>query len=175
MGYWSGSHCGAASFRRLHDTGLGVLGTVRPCGDDRVPGAVRLPRAPARIDAAGCALAWPPRTTGWLALAAAVLHVLLALVTDHTVIDYLKLTSPLYQLAGIAALVVLLVLTVTSVASLRRRLWRSHRNFQATHIVLGCLLAALLGAHVVTTGRYTGGYGRRIVFVAVAAGASRCS
>jgi hypothetical protein len=106
----------------------------------------------------------------WIALGAAALHILLAVVTDHTVVDYLKLTSPLYQLAGIAAFVVLLVLAVTSVASLRRRLWRSHRDFQATHIVFGCLLIALLGAHVVTTGRYTGGYVRRMVFIAAAAG-----
>jgi predicted CXXCH cytochrome family protein len=107
---------------------------------------------------------------GLIALGAAALHILLAVVTDHMVVDYLKLTSPLYQLAGMAAFVVLLVLAVTSAASLRRRLWRSHRDFQATHIIFGCLLTALLGAHVVTTGRYAGGYGRRIVFIAVAAG-----
>src|SRR6202051_710189 len=107
---------------------------------------------------------------GWVALGAALLHVLLAVVSDHMVIEYLKSTSPLYQLCGIAAIVALLVLTVTSVAGVRRRVWRSHRDFQATHIIFGCLLAVLLGAHVVATGRYTGGYGRRIVYVAVAAG-----
>jgi hypothetical protein len=107
---------------------------------------------------------------GWIALGAAVLHVLLAVVSDHAVVEYLKPTSPLYQLCGIAALVALLALTITSVAGVRRRLWRSHRDFQATHIIIGCLLAVLLGAHVITTGRYAGGYGRRILYVAVAAG-----
>jgi hypothetical protein len=107
---------------------------------------------------------------GWVTLGAAVLHVLLALVSDHRVAEYLKPTLPLYQLCGIAAFVVLLVLTVTSVAGVRRRLWRSHRDFQATHIVFGCLLAVLLGAHVIATGRYAGGYSRRIVYVAAAAG-----
>ena len=107
---------------------------------------------------------------GWIALGAAALHILLAVITDHAVVEYLKLSSPLYQLAGIVGFVVLLVLVVTSLATVRRRLWRSHRNFQATHIVFGCLLLALLGVHVVTTDRYTGGYGRRILFVAVAAG-----
>jgi DMSO/TMAO reductase YedYZ heme-binding membrane subunit len=107
---------------------------------------------------------------GWIALGAAVLHVLLAVVSDHAVVEYLRPTSPLYQLCGIAALVALLALTVTSLAGVRRRLWRSHRDFQATHIIFGCLLAAVLGAHVVTTGRYAGGYGRRIWYVAVAAG-----
>jgi len=107
---------------------------------------------------------------GWIALGAAVLHVLLAMASDHAVVEYLKPTSPLYQLTGIAALVVLVILTLTSIAGVRRRVWHSHRDFQATHIIFGCLLTVLLGAHVITTGRYTGGYGRRIVYVAVAAG-----
>jgi hypothetical protein len=107
---------------------------------------------------------------GWMALGAASLHILLVLLADHTVVEYLKLTAPLYQLAGIAAFVMLLVLVATSLARARRRLWRSQRNFQATHIILGCLLAALLAAHVVAAGRYTGGYVRRFVFIAVAAG-----
>jgi len=107
---------------------------------------------------------------GWIALGAAALHILLALAADHAVVEYLKLTSPLYQLAGIAAFGVLLALAVTSLAASRRRLWRSHRNFQATHIALGCLGIALLAAHVIAAGRYTEGYGRRLVFVAVAAG-----
>jgi len=107
---------------------------------------------------------------GWIALGAAVLHVLVAVVSDHAVLEYLKSTAPLYQLTGITALIFLLALTITSVAQVRRRMWRSHRDFQATHIIFGCLLAVLLGAHVITTGRYTGGYGRRILYVAVAAG-----
>jgi len=107
---------------------------------------------------------------GWIALGTVALHIVLAVATDHTVIEYFKPTAPLYQLMGIAAFVVLVALVATSLASSRRRLWRSHRNFQATHILLGCLLIALLAAHVITTGRYTGGYVRRAVFIAVAAG-----
>jgi predicted CXXCH cytochrome family protein len=106
---------------------------------------------------------------GCIALGLAALHVLVAIVTDHTVIEYLKPTSPLYQLAGIAALVVLLALVVSSLAGVRRRLWGSHRNFQATHIAVGCVLLVLLAAHVVTADRYTRGYGRRTVFIVVAA------
>src|ERR1700723_102449 len=102
---------------------------------------------------------------GWIALGAAALHILLAVMTDHTVLEYLKPTSPLYQLAGIAGFVLLLVLVATSLANARRRLWRSHRNFQATHIAFGCLLLALLAVHVVTTGRYTAGYARRLLFI----------
>jgi DMSO/TMAO reductase YedYZ heme-binding membrane subunit len=108
---------------------------------------------------------------GWIALAAAALHVLVALAADHTVVEYLKLTAPLYQLAGIAALILLLCMAATSVAASRRRLWRSHRDFQATHIALSCLALALLAAHVITAGRYTAGIGRRLLIIIVAAGA----
>jgi DMSO/TMAO reductase YedYZ heme-binding membrane subunit len=108
---------------------------------------------------------------GWIALGGAALHILIALVADHTVLEYLKLTAPLYQLAGIAAFILLLGMAAASVAASRRRLWRSHRDFQATHIGASCLLTALLAAHVITAGRYTGGLGRRLLVVAVAAGA----
>jgi len=107
---------------------------------------------------------------GWIALGTAALHILSAAAADHTVVEYLKPTAPLYQLMGVAAFVLLLALVATSLSGSRRRFWRSHRNFQATHLVLGCLLAALLTAHVIATGRYTGGYVRRAVFIAAAAG-----
>src|SRR6202021_3288094 len=46
---------------------------------------------------------------GWIALGAAALHVLAAVLSDHMTLEYLKTPSPLYQLTGIAAVVVLLV------------------------------------------------------------------
>lgn len=109
-------------------------------------------------------------TLGWIALGAATLHVIFSVASDRTVIQYLLPTSPLYQLTGIAGFVLLVALVTTSIGASRRRIWRSHRNFQATHIILGCLLIVLLSVHVVTAGRYTGGYVRRAAFVAVAAG-----
>jgi len=107
---------------------------------------------------------------GWMALGTAGLHIVWALVADHAVIAYLKPTSPLYQLAGIVAFLMLVMLVVSSLPSSRRRLWRSHRNFQATHIVFGCILTVLLAVHVVTAGRYAGGVARRLLYVAVAVG-----
>ena len=106
---------------------------------------------------------------GWTALGAAAFHILSAVLTDPPVIEYLKPTLPLYQLAGIGALAVLLILVGSSLASARRRLWKSHRDFQAAHIIFGCLLAVLIAAHVIPASRYTGGYARRILFIAVAA------
>jgi DMSO/TMAO reductase YedYZ heme-binding membrane subunit len=107
---------------------------------------------------------------GLLALGLAALHVLLALLADHKVIEYLKFTSPLYQLAGLIAFILLLALAATSLETHRRRLWRNHRNFQATHIVAGCLLVPLIAAHVITANRYTGSNGRRAAFILAAAG-----
>jgi DMSO/TMAO reductase YedYZ heme-binding membrane subunit len=107
---------------------------------------------------------------GSVALGLAALHVVLAVLADHTVLDYLRASSPLYQLAGIAAIALLAALVLTSIERWRRRLWRSHRGFQAQHIVLACVLLVLVAVHVVTANRYTGGFGRRAVFLGVAAG-----
>jgi hypothetical protein len=54
---------------------------------------------------------------------------------------------------------------------LRRRLWKSHRGFQASHVILACLLAALVAVHVVVTARYLGGIGRRALYIAATIGA----
>jgi DMSO/TMAO reductase YedYZ heme-binding membrane subunit len=108
---------------------------------------------------------------GWLAVLAVALHVGGLLLADRIVIEYLKPTAPLYQLAGIAAALVLLALALTGGAGARRRLWRSHRGFQATHVILGGLLAVLIAAHVIVTARYLGGGARRVLFAAAAAGA----
>jgi hypothetical protein len=101
----------------------------------------------------------------------ATLHIGGLLLSDHTVIEYLKPTAPLYQFAGIAATLLLVVLVLLSHGPWRRRLWKSHRGFQATHVVLACVLAALVAAHVVVTARYVGGVGRRALYVAVTIGA----
>jgi len=108
---------------------------------------------------------------GWVALIAAVLHIAGLVIADRTVVEYLKTTAPLYQIAGISAGVLLLILVLSSIAGARQRLWRSHRGFQAAHVILACLLAALIAVHAVVTARYVGGRGRRILFVAVTLGA----
>ena len=71
---------------------------------------------------------------GWLALAAAVLHVGLLLGVDHRVVEHVKLTAPRYEYAGLLALVTLLFLTVPAAGAVRWRLWPRHRNFQAAHV-----------------------------------------
>jgi DMSO/TMAO reductase YedYZ heme-binding membrane subunit len=108
---------------------------------------------------------------GWAALVLAALHIGGLVLADHTVIEYLKPTAPPYQLAGIAAALLLVMLVLLSHGPLRRRLWRSHRGFQAAHVILACALAALVAVHVVVTARYVGGGGRRVLYVAVTIGA----
>ncbi|MGC1387405.1 MAG: cytochrome c3 family protein [Steroidobacteraceae bacterium] len=108
---------------------------------------------------------------GWLALAGAAIHVGGLVLIDRTVVEYLKPTAPLYQLAGIAAALLLLVLVFSSLAGVRRRLWASHRGFQATHVILGALLAGLIAVHLVASARYVGGPGRRVLLIAGTIGA----
>jgi len=108
---------------------------------------------------------------GWLALAAVAVHIGGLVLADRTVLEYLKPTAPLYQLAGIAATLALLVLALTGGGGARRRLWKSHRGFQATHVILSGVLAVLIAVHVIVTARYLGGGGRRALFAAASIGA----
>jgi hypothetical protein len=108
---------------------------------------------------------------GWAAIILAALHIGGLVLSDHTVIEYLKPTAPLYQFAGIAATLLLAMLVLLAHGPVRRRLWKSHRGFQASHVILACALAALVAAHVVVTARYLGGGGRRALYVAATIGA----
>jgi Class III cytochrome C family len=110
-------------------------------------------------------------TLGWAALGAVLLHVLGLLAADRVVIEHLKLTAPLYQLAALGAGLILVFMVASAGASLRRRAWRNHRVFQAAHIVLGCLLLICIAIHVLGTARYAGGVARRWLLAAVIAGA----
>ena len=106
---------------------------------------------------AGAAGALPVRgheLLGWLALAAAVLHVGLLLGVDHRVVEHVKLTAPRYEYAGILALFTLLFLTAPAGVAVRWRFWPRHRNFQAAHVGAACLLVVTLAVHVLATGRY---------------------
>lgn len=108
---------------------------------------------------------------GWAALAAVALHIGGLVLADRAVLEYLKPSAPLYQLAGIAATLGLLLLVFSGLAAARRRLWRSHRGFQATHVVAAFAIAALITVHVIVTARYLGGGVRRALF----AGAAVCA
>jgi predicted CXXCH cytochrome family protein len=108
---------------------------------------------------------------GWATLIAVALHIIGLVLADRTVIEYLKLTAPVYQMAGIAGTVLLLFLVVGGLGAVRRRLWHSHRGFQAAHVVAAYLAAGLVAVHVVVTARYLGGWGRRTLFVAAAVSA----
>ena len=117
---------------------------------------------------AGAAAAFRVRShelLGWLALAAAVLHVGLALGADPRVVEHLKPTAPRYEYAGMVALLLLLLLTLPAGAAARRRLWPRHRNFQATHVAAACLLVVALALHVLTADRYVHGRAQASAYV----------
>jgi Class III cytochrome C family len=107
----------------------------------------------------------------WIALAAAALHVALLPAVDRTVVEYLKPTAPGYLWAGFLALLLLLMLTVPATGALRRRLWSRHRDFQALHVGMACLLIAGAALHVVTTDRYVHGRARAVACIVLAAAA----
>ena len=102
---------------------------------------------------------------GWLALAAALLHVGLSLGVDHRVVEHVRLTAPRYEYAGVLALVTLLFLTVAAAGAVRRRLWPRHRDFQAAHVGAACLLLVTLAVHVLTTGRYVHRRAHVVVYI----------
>jgi hypothetical protein len=140
---------------------LGCIGCVALCG------------APVRPRDATPPTLLPLRLhilIGWLALTAVGIHVGGLLLDDRVVWEYLKPSAPLYQLAGIAAAALLLIVVTTGIAPLRRRLWTSHRGFQATHVILGCTLIALVAVHVIVTDRYIGGRGRRVLILVATVG-----
>ncbi|MDE2305070.1 MAG: cytochrome c3 family protein [Gammaproteobacteria bacterium] len=106
---------------------------------------------------------------GWLALAAALLHVGCLIATDPVVIEHLKPTAPRYELAGMLALGALAFLVLAGHAPIRQRLWLRHRNFQAAHVGAACLLVWTTAAHVVTTDRYVHGASQRAAYLLLSA------
>jgi predicted CXXCH cytochrome family protein len=101
---------------------------------------------------------------GWLALVAAVLHVGILLALDRNVLEHVKLTAPLYEFAGIIAVLTLLFLTLPAGASVRSRLWSGHRSFQAAHVGAACVLVVTLAVHLVATGRYVHGRAHMVAY-----------
>jgi predicted CXXCH cytochrome family protein len=104
---------------------------------------------------------------GWATLGCTLAHVVLAPLSDPVALEHLKLTTPLYEWAGIAAFALLVFLCGPASASLRQRLWARHRSFQATHVIASCVLLVLIAAHVLTTGRYLHGAPARVAAVAL--------
>jgi Class III cytochrome C family/Ferric reductase like transmembrane component len=108
---------------------------------------------------------------GWLVLLVVVVHALLLLRVDRSVIEHVRWTAPLYEWAGILGVLLLLLLTAPSTGAIRGRLWSRHRNFQALHVGMSCLLVALICVHVVTTNRYVHGPVRTASYLILSAAA----
>lgn len=108
---------------------------------------------------------------GWCVLIATLLHVLLLLLVDRRVIEHVKLTTPIYEWAGIAALLLLIVLIPLSTSRWRASLWKNHRRFQVVHVGLACALILALAVHVVTTSHFIHGRIRVAGFLALSVAA----
>ncbi len=108
---------------------------------------------------------------GWAAVGAVTLHVGGLVLADRNVIEYLMPSMPIYIAAGVLAALVLLLLVSSAAFPVTRHLWHSHRAFQATHVIGGGLLISMIAAHVIATGRYTGGRARGMLMLGAIVGA----
>lgn len=105
---------------------------------------------------------------GLLALGAVAIHVIALLIVDPRVVEHLKVTAPLYEWAGLVALLALVALTLPAIEAVRRRLWSSHRRFQALHVGFACVLVPSTVAHIAATDRYVHGRARHVALLVVA-------
>ncbi len=108
---------------------------------------------------------------GWLAVVAVALHVGGLLLTDRSVLEYLKPSMPIYMAAGVLATLLLLLLVASAALPARQHLWSNHRIFQANHVIAGGLFIAMTAVHVISTGRYIGGHARTVLLLGVTVGA----
>ena len=105
---------------------------------------------------------------GLLALAAVTIHVIALLIVDPRVVEHLKVTAPLYEWAGLVASLALVALTLPATEAVRRRLWSSHRRFQALHVGFACVLLPSMVAHIAATDRYVHGRVRHVALLVIA-------
>lgn len=88
------------------------------------------------------------RDIGYLSLVFIVLHTGLLLFAEPQLVEHLKLTAPLYMLAGLAAASLCLLLVLSSVTPLRRATWADYRAFRQLHGWLSLLVLALALLHL---------------------------
>jgi predicted CXXCH cytochrome family protein len=84
------------------------------------------------------------------------------LFADPVVIEHLKPTAPGYEIAGMLAFIGLVILVLPAENSVRYLVWKDHRSFQATHVIITCLTILAIAVHVVGTDRYMHGRAARI-------------
>lgn len=94
------------------------------------------------------------RSLGYVALLLVAAHVGLLLYDQPLLLQHLKLSAPLYMLAGLAALVLLLVLCISSITALRKRIWPDYHRFKMIHAALAIGCVALSGWHIIGSSFY---------------------
>lgn len=101
----------------------------------------------------------------WFCLILVLLHAGIFLVSDSVVIEYLKLSAPMYMLVGIGATLLLLALAVSSQPSIRRRLWAGHASFKQIHWWLAMSMLGLAVYHVAGSAFYLRAFWQQALFV----------
>lgn len=101
----------------------------------------------------------------WFGFALVVVHAGWFIASDTIVVEYLKLSAPVYMLAGIVATVLLFGLLVSSQPAVRRRLWRNHAGFKNVHWWLAVGMLGLAVYHVAASGFYLSAEWQQALFV----------
>jgi len=85
------------------------------------------------------------RDLGYISLLLVAGHIGLLLYDQPLLLEHLKISAPLYMLAGLLGAVLLLLLVLSSVTAVRRRIWRDYHRFRALHgwLALACVLLTL--------------------------------
>jgi len=102
---------------------------------------------------AGISLWWDwANAVGFMACALYLLltglHVGVLLLIEPMLLEHLKLTAPLYMLAGLVASVLILLLVVCSIPLFRKRLWSDYYRFKLIHRWGALLTLGLVFFHV---------------------------
>ncbi|WP_010488991.1 ferric reductase-like transmembrane domain-containing protein [Pseudomonas sp. S9] len=107
------------------------------------------------------------RDLGLVALAMLVVHVAVMLVDEPLVADQLSLGAPWPMVAGNVATLILLLVVPLSLASVRRRLWSTHRHFRRWHYAASVVILLLTAVHMIGIGYYTGAISKTVFWVAL--------
>ena len=94
------------------------------------------------------------RDLGFIALILVGLHIAILLITEPVLIEHIKLTAPIYMLAGLLAAILIVFIVFSSIRSYRKKLWKNYQQFRQFHNLLSIITLILIGVHVVISRFY---------------------
>ncbi len=95
------------------------------------------------------------RNLGFVVIVLLGIHVLVLLVSEPQVLDYLKPSANLPMVCGTLATLFMMVLVPASLPRLRQKLWSNHQRFKHWHYGLSAVALILTSIHVLGASFYT--------------------